>query len=177
MEPSMIKRNKPVLKRTRLDIVLDGLTWAGLLFLLIYTLLNYRQLPETISMHFNWKGEVDRQGNKATIWIIPGILIIILIGLSTLNKYPQVFHYHTKITSQNAERQYTLATRLIRFLKLAIVIIFLFINIKTINVALNGSPGIGGWFLPIFILVICLPTVVYLYMAMKKDSTDMINKK
>lgn len=166
-----------MIKRTWPDRLSDRLAWAGLLFLLLYTFITYRSLPDVIPIHFNWKGEADRLASKATIWILPGILAIIFTGLSVLTKYPQIFNYPSKITSENAERQYTLATRLIRFLKLTLVIIFTFINIKTVSAAHNQGAGMGVWFAPVFILILCLPTVIYFYVAMKNDATDDLNKR
>ena len=45
----------------------------------------YNQLPKTVPMHWNIKGEVDGYGTRATVWITPGIgfaMMALFVGLA-----------------------------------------------------------------------------------------------
>jgi hypothetical protein len=43
--------------------------------------------------------------------------------MTVLNRFPHIFNYTTTITEENALREYTRATRLVRYLKLTMVLI------------------------------------------------------
>ena len=95
-------------------------------------------MPATIPTHYNGAGQADGFGGKITILTLPLIATVLFVGMTFLNKYPHIFNYPTNITQDNVLRQYTNATRLIRYLKLIIVFIFGLIAFKTIQNA-NGE--------------------------------------
>jgi hypothetical protein len=71
---------------------------------------------------------------------------ILFIGLTVLNQYPHIFNYPTKITAGNAYKQFKIATRLIRYMKLAMTFIFTLIVFGTLQNAAGKSDGLGIWF-------------------------------
>ena len=133
----------------------------------LYTLL---KLPTIIPIHFNAKGQVDGYGNKMTLLILPFFATIIYFGLTELNKYPHVFNYVPKITKDNAERQYIIATRLIRFLKLAILLIFSLIILFTYLTTIGLTNGLGFWFLPLTEGLLLMPTIIAISKSLKKKN-------
>jgi len=87
--------------------------------------------------------------------------------MTVLNKFPHVFNYPTEVTSENALKQYTNATRMIRYLKAIIVFIFGLIDYKTIQHALGQTVGLGIWFLPLTLGLIFIPLGYFVYKSMK----------
>ena len=138
-------------------------TWA----LTIYTFL---KLPSTIPTHFNATGQVDDYGNKLAHLILPILATIIYFGLTSLNKYPHIFNYTTKITDDNAQIQYTIATRMLRFLKLAILIIFSFIILFTYLTTIGVTNGLGFWFLPLSLGLLLIPIIISINKSFKKKN-------
>lgn len=61
-------------------------TYAGMLYL------NYDGIPETIPTHINFKGEIDRYGNKIQLWIATGINLILLLTLYLAAKFPKYWN-------------------------------------------------------------------------------------
>lgn len=116
----------------------------------ILTLSCYTYLPDTIPIHYNFKGAADGYGDKSTVFILPSIATLLFLLLTVLNKYPHIFNYPTKITENNALRQYTIATKMLRCLKLIISIIFGFISYKI----MTYSSSIGVWFIPILFIIL-----------------------
>lgn len=106
-------------------------------------------MPEVIPQHYNAYGKADGFGSKSNLFILAGIASILNIGLSVLKKYPHRFNYPVEITKENEIRQYAIATRMLRFVKLILVLIFSSLIIKTILIAKVGSLELGSWFLPI----------------------------
>ena len=88
---------RPILKLTltTTDKLLERLAAGGILFLWAYTLYNYFQLSDTIPVHYNLRDEVNAYGSKATLFIMPCIITVVVIGLTILNRYPHIFSYPT----------------------------------------------------------------------------------
>jgi uncharacterized membrane protein len=113
----MNDRPKIKLKLTITDIVIEIFGWISVLLIWILTISNYNALPDVIPTHYNLSGNVDRIDEKSNILILPIIATILFAGLSILNKFPHIFNYSIKITSENALKQYSISTRIIRYLK------------------------------------------------------------
>ena len=155
------KEERPSVKieLTLWDKSLEILGWFILILFWILTVLNYSNAPVTIPTHFDFTGKPDGLGDKSSIFILPGICSVLFIGMTILNRFPHVFNYPTKITNQNAERQYTIATKLIRYLKLIVVFTFSTIGLMTSLTANNILSGLGIWFLPLFMGLVFLPLI------------------
>jgi uncharacterized membrane protein len=154
----MKDRAKIRLPLNRFDKTIEVLGWIALFAIWVLTLFNYSTLPETIPIHYNGAGEADRFGNKSNILILPIISTILFLGLNFLNKFPEKFNHPIK---ENAFDQYINATRMIRFLKLVIVLIFGLIIFKTIQNVNGNADGLGEWFLPLSIGLIFIPMIYY----------------
>lgn len=155
---------------TQTDKLLEILGWLIIGSTWIWLAINYNHLPETIPTHYNTSGQVDGFGSKSTIFILPFISTILFTGMTVLNKYPHIFNYPTKITEENAARQYTNATRMIRFLKLDIVIVFGYSIFQTIQNANGKAEGLGIWFLPITLGLTFIPVIYFIARALKQKS-------
>jgi uncharacterized membrane protein len=144
---------------------------SGKIFLLIIwglTACVFFKLPATIPIHFNASGQVDNYGSKATLLILPVLGTLLYLGLAQLNKYPHIFNYVTDITEDNARKQYTIATRILRFIKLAILFVFSVIILFTYLTAIGVTKGLGFWFLPLVFVLFTVPTIVGISQSLKK---------
>lgn len=56
---------------------------------------------------------------------------MIFLAISLLMRFPSKFNYPVKITSENAEEQYALASRLLSYYRAAILLLFIFISVST----------------------------------------------
>lgn len=144
------------------DRVLEIIGWLALAFIWMYVFWKFPSLPETIPMHFDGSGKVNGWGSRWSVFFLPAITTIVYVGLTYLNKFPHVFNYLEEITEENAERQYTLSTSLIRLLKTIIALLFSFLTYEIVYIALNSSMGMEFWVLPLVLCSIFLPIIVYL---------------
>ena len=163
----MEERPKIKLELTTADKIFESIGWFLIIAIWGLTITNYSNLPDTIPTHYNGAGQADGFGGKATILTLPLIATILFIGLTILNKFPHVFNYPANITQDNAFRQYTNATRLIRYLKLIIVFIFGLIEFKTIQNASGKADGLGVWFLPMTMGLIFIPLIYFVIKSFK----------
>lgn len=118
----MRERPKIKLELTTLDKTLELLGWVSILAIWVLPITNYTNLSDRIPIHYNAAGQADGFGGKGNIITLPLMATVLFVGLSLLNKFPHVFNYPANITADNALRQYTTATRWIRFLKLIVVV-------------------------------------------------------
>lgn len=136
--------------------------WFAVILLCVLTVINYSKLPDTVPTHFNAAGQPDDFGGKGSILILPVVAALLFAGLTILNKFPHVFNYSIKITPENALRQYTNATQMLRFLKLALVVVFSLLTYLTVQTAKGNSEGLGLWFLPFSLGLVFIPLIYFI---------------
>ncbi len=163
----MNERPKIKLELTTTDKTFEILGWISILAIWVLTITNYTNLPDTIPTHYNGAGQADGFGGKGSILTLPLVATILFVGLTILNKFPHVFNYPTNITPDNALQQYTNATRMMRVLKLAIVIIFGLIVLQTIRHVNGQTSGLGVWFLPLTMGLTFIPIIYFLIKSFK----------
>jgi uncharacterized membrane protein len=161
------KRPQIILSPTTTDKVVEALARIALIAFWIYAAIIFTRLPDTIPVHFNLAGEVDNYGSKWMVLILPVLATALFAGLTVLNWYPHIFNYPVQITDENARQQYTSATRLIRYLKLAVVIIFSMIVFEVWRVVSGKADGLNAWFFPVMLALIFIPLVRYIITAIK----------
>ena len=147
---------------TATDKAVELFGWFALLAIWVLTITSYSNLPDTIPTHYNGMGNADGFGSKTNILILPLIASILFVGMTILNKFPYLFNYPAKITVENALRQYTNATRMLRYMKLILVNLFGLIAYKTIQGANGQSFGLGVWFLPLTMGLIFIPLTYFI---------------
>lgn len=158
---------RPILKLEMgpADLILEILPIISLLVFFGFTLYQFSRLPETIPTHFNGSGEPDDYGSKYTLWILPLVALVIYAILSLVSKIPEKLNYPVKITPANARKQYILSIRLLRYLKLAMILMFFFISYQTTMIAQHKIVGLGPFFIPIYVGMIMIPVIVYYILA------------
>jgi uncharacterized membrane protein len=165
-------KNQPKFKPepTNFDLRLE---WAGYLLLLmswIFATWVYAESPKQIATHFNAKGQPDDFGNKITVLLLPLFSTFTFVGMTLINQYPHTFNYPAKITAENMEQHYRAAMRLIRWLKISIVLVFLLIAYAMyLSSRQNEASGIVEWILPIILLITFLPLIFYFLNLPKKS--------
>jgi uncharacterized membrane protein len=164
----MEARPKIQVQLSKFDKALESISVGVLVAMICLSIYAFFTLSDIIPTHFNSSGKPDDYGGKATILILPLVISIIYFGLSKLNQYPHIFNYATVITEANAAYQYQLATRLIRMMKLALLLIFTIIILMAYLTAIGISEGLGFWFLPFAVGLIIIPLGVTLMLSLKK---------
>jgi uncharacterized membrane protein len=156
------KRPKIKLEFTLTDKLMEIFGWLLVVLIWVIPLINYAVLPDTIPIHFDAAGKVDNFGSKLTIYLVPLIGTLLFVMMTIVNRFPHIFNYAVEITQENALRQYTNATKLIRYLKLALLVIFTLITVFTIRAAKGESAGLGIWFLPLTLAIVLIPTIYFI---------------
>jgi len=168
----MFQNKRPIIfiNKGAIDSILDYTSLVIILFIWGFTSINYKYLPDIIPTHFNSNGVVDDYGSKNTIWILPVIVTAVFILFAVINKFPHQFNYMVKITPNNAEKQYRLATRMMRVLQFNISILFTCIIVKVVRLSVDKNLRLEWWLIPLLLLSIIIPTM---YMVIVSGSKKM----
>ena len=148
-----------------MDYILEVLAFLGLIFLFGSSAIYYSQLPDQIPTHFGPGGAPDGFGSKKALWVLPVIGLLIYSFMTLINRRPEGFNYLVKITPENAERQYTMATRMLRRLKAFIILLFAYLVWRTIHIANGEAESLHGWILPVVLVVALGTTFFYISQA------------
>ena len=150
---------------SKLDKFLDIFGYILLILYWMMVIIAFQKLPEEIPVHYNGAGEVDALGPKNSIFMLPAIATLQVLLMSALIKNPENLNFSNK---ENIEQQIINTTKTIRFLKVGILIVFIFIDYKTIIISLEGkNEGLGIWFLPFFLALIFIPVIINIYKSWK----------
>ena len=154
-----MRNSKPRIKvpYESMDIILELINLAMIIFIIAYTAISFVELPDTIPTHFNAKCEADGFGSKWTIWILAGISVFIYVLLYFVNKAPHLHNYMVNITEENALRNYRFSTRVIRFTNLFCLVLFALILYELVNMAKGAPAKIIG--IPFLIITLVLPLI------------------
>ncbi|MFM2386051.1 MAG: hypothetical protein RL660_808 [Bacteroidota bacterium] len=163
----MSQRPKLKIEHTSADKFIELLTFLLVVQLWIYAVISYSKLPDIIPTHFNFSGKADSFGAKASLFTLPTIATIMWVALTLLNKVPHIFNYPSKITVDNALQHYTIATKMMRYLKLVVVVIFCFAVYQTVSAAQSGSDSIGKLFLLLCLVSLALPIIYFFWQSGK----------
>ena len=132
-----------------IDKVLAYAGWIMLAFIWILLLLNYlkfyseNDVIQLIAVLFSMK--------SLLIYTLLGT--VFFIGMTILMKFPSSFNYPVKVTSENANKQYVLAVRLISYLRFAMLFLF---------VAFSGN--IGGNAISMLYLILFTFALIFIPM-------------
>jgi uncharacterized membrane protein len=156
------------LKMQRTDKIIEITGYVLLIGLWVFAIVSYRTLPDVIPIHFDVRGEADGFGDKGAVFGLPAMAVIMFVFLSFAGRKPHTFNYLETITPENAERQYRIATRMMRVLKVIILLIFGLIEVSSFLAAKGYKDGMGIWMLPVFFTLIFTPVAYFLVQAAKE---------
>lgn len=124
-------------------------------------------LPVRIPTHFGASGAADAWGGKGSLLLMPILMAVMAAGLTLLERFPKIFNFPVEINEKNAAVLYRLGRELIVVLKTVVVLIFSYIQFQTVEVARNARIGLGGWFLPVTLLVMFGSIGFYIYLMVR----------
>ena len=95
-------------KEIIMDKFMKKIAWLFIIAPAIYLAIVWNTLPETIAMHFNLKGDIDRYGSKNELATM--ILILIAVNAAVYLLLPQVYRIDPKrYAAENKGRLFRIA--------------------------------------------------------------------
>ncbi|MGP4081206.1 DUF1648 domain-containing protein [Pseudalkalibacillus sp. R45] len=127
----------------------------------MYLVMQWSSIPNKVPVHFNFAGEPDNWGHKGLIWLLLFIGISMWIGLTFLEKYPHVYNYIT-LTEENIEKQYKNASMMINVIKNELLILFVLLTWRTVQVAKGSHENLPGWDLPVILGILFITLAFFI---------------
>lgn len=146
------------------DIIIELSSTIIIVLLFVFTAIEYKEISDSIPLHFDASGTADRYGDKINLFLLPIIGLVLIVLMHILSKYPHLHNYMVNITEENAEKNYRFSSRVLRFTSLGIAILFAIIQYVIIQMGKGENIKLGTWFLPIVIfLSVLLPIGIFIY--------------
>lgn len=123
--------------------IADVIGLVAILFMIVYMVLKYSGLPDTVPIHFGANGEADSFGSKEAFIIFPFINIGMYVLLTVLERYPQAHNYPARLNEHNAEAFYRNSRKILNYTKNVIAVFFTYITYEILN--LNASLSFLFW--------------------------------
>lgn len=157
-------RQSYIHKSSTLEKLTEAFILAVVVATVVYVLLTFPKLPETVPTHIGVKGQVDGFGNKGTLLAMPIVGFVFYIGLSILQRFPDKFNYPINVTEKNAETLYLLGVKLVRYTKLFMVLITAFGTYEFTELAMGRYMEFG---IAILAWLVALMMVMVFYYIIK----------
>ncbi|WP_100330246.1 DUF1648 domain-containing protein [Bacillus xiapuensis] len=138
------------------DIIGFFFFFASILFLFIV----WGNLPEKVPAHYGFSGEVNRWGSKWELLILPGTGVFLLLLMTAMERHPEMHNYPRRFNESNAEAFYRHSRKIVNQLKNICLLLFAFIQVTTILIALGYKINLNQWFLPVIIVSTGWPIVI-----------------
>ena len=137
------------INKNRYDIFVEIICLTLLIGTLIYLFINWNSIPDEIPGHYNAMGEIDRMGRKGELFVVPIVNWLMYLGITLIEKFPEVWNTGVKVTKKNKERVYRTLKNMLSTMKLIIVAVFTYITINSAQ-----SLSLPVWFLPVFLVLL-----------------------
>lgn len=133
----------------------------------IYSLLNYKLLPQIVPTHFGFDGSPNSFGDKKIFLSLILISVILVCSTLTLSRFPHIFNYPVKITENNYISLYTLASGFMIVLSLELSLIFSIIQFYVINFSLGKLVLFLPLLLSLSIFCLLFTVIYFIYKSIK----------
>lgn len=125
-------------------------------------IISWKTIPAEIPGHYNAAGEVDKIADKNSLIVILAVGWSMFIGLSLLEKFPQIWNTGIQVTEQNKEKVYRILKTMIGTMKLLLVLVFSYLALH-----LTTGENLSPLFLPVFLILIFGSMVFFIFQLMK----------
>ena len=138
--------------RSSYEKTLEVLALIGLILSPSILLGHWSDIPSRVPNHFGASGEPNSWGGKSILTFYLIMTVSLFSVFTFAGRFPHKCNYPWPITVANASAQYQITRSMLSCLKAQCMWLFLFLEWKTIQIAREGSGGLGIYSLPAFLL-------------------------
>ena len=134
----------------------------------LYLAFQYKKIPNSVPVHFDFWGNPNIYDTKEYLWITPIFVTALYVGMTYLNRIPEILSYPVKITKENAAALYQINLRTIRIIKVLIAGEFFLVSISKVSIALEQTANIYPYHLIIFLGLLALVVITSHILMLRK---------
>ncbi len=131
--------------RTIPDRILEVISLLVMIGTTFYLIVGWNSFPDRIPAHYNAAGEIDRWGGKGELIFLLVMMWILYIGITLIQRFPQIWNTGVQVTQENRERVYRTLMYMLETLKLLMVAGLSFLTVY----GMTGK-NLPVWFLFVF---------------------------
>ncbi|EOZ95936.1 hypothetical protein A33Q_2529 [Indibacter alkaliphilus LW1] len=169
MEKEKVSEQSP--ETSLWDKVLEILGFAALILLWSMTYYFQHKGAESVAADYNFFANPSEYWASNMTYSIPIIASILFLGITFYNQKPRISDYTIKNNPEKADTLIQINTRLWRWLKFTLILMFLLIEYFSFHSGSGFGTGIPTWFIIVFPIVLFAP-VVYFFMEFAKNQLD-----
>ena len=143
--------------RTIPDRILEVISLLVMIGTTFYLIVGWNSFPDRIPAHYNAAGEIDRWGGKGELIFLLVMMWILYIGITLIQRFPQIWNTGVQVTQENRERVYRILMYMLETLKLLMVAGLSFLTVYGIT-----GKNLPSWFLPVFIGLVFADLIFWL---------------
>ena len=117
------------IKRNKYDIIINFLSLLCLVGTVVFLIISWKTIPDEIPGHYSAAGEGDKVTDKSSLIVLLIVGWIIFIGLSVVEKFPQIWNTGVQVTEQNKEKVYRILKTMIGTIKLLVALMISYLTL------------------------------------------------
>src|SRR5882757_6648953 len=148
--------------RRALKTVRELIALAGLVFAAAVVADFYSRLPERIATHFNGEGLANGLGARSTLWLLVGIAFLLYAALSAISFLPRVVNLKRPLAPEREKVVLAESMAMVGRIKVELCWMFAYLCLAMVWNGMGLQVGLGGWFLPVTLVVVFGTCAFYL---------------
>ena len=149
--------------KTWYDRIVDWLSLGFLAASGFYLWANWQAIPKEIPTHYGFGGQPDAWGDRSSCVVLLVIGVVMCLMMWGIEQIPMIWNTGVTVTEENRVRVYRILKNLLVTIRLVIAAIFAWMPVCSAR-----SQPLGGWFMPLVLLLVFGPIVVCLVQLYRK---------
>jgi uncharacterized membrane protein len=134
------------INKSKFDVIINILCLLCLVGTAVYLIIAWDKIPTSIPGHYNAAGEVDKMTNKSSSIILLIVGFIMFIGISIIEKFPQIWNTGVQVTEENRDKIYRILKSMSETMKLLVTLVFSYLSLQS-----TTGENLPPLFLPIYL--------------------------
>lgn len=149
---------------------MEALSLAALVTMFLVVGKSWPELPGRIPVHFGFLGQPNSWGGKDSIWLLPGLGVLVYGFLSFARGRPYLMNVPFEIDKSNP-KVLALLHDYLAVSKASVMLVLAILCWRSVEVAAGRAAGLGTVFLPLTMALIFVPIITY-FVKLSKVSLD-----
>ena len=137
------------MRKNFFDRISDVLAVLILLAATIFVLISWKDMPDQIPSHYDFKGQVDAYGGRGILIFTMVMGWVLVLSMIVISRFPSIWSTGVERTPTNAAVVNRIIKDMLNVLEVGMAILFSYMMIvPAMGIAM------GVWFMPVFLIII-----------------------